>query len=482
MKKSLLLILGAAMLFAGCAKDLTSDLDNLTSRVDQLEKQVESNKKAIEALQSAKFISKVEQTATGWSVTLSDGSVLALYNGKDGAAGADGKPGADGKDGDSFFKSVEVKDGMVIFTLTDGTTFEVPFMQEFAISLDSREIVVEPNTKVKIPFTIVGKTAETEVYVLAGGAYEAEIKDNAVIVKIPSVITKDAVLLAADNGQGKTSIKSLNFEKHAFEVGEYNGAAAFWGSEAKFKVTSNVAYSVTTSVPWIEVVSTKAVVDNTVTVKVLPSPCAYTRTGEVYVRDAFDNIVQTVKIAQGGTSPVMVFNTGYKTIAEAIAGVATNADVKTNGYVDIAISETQAPIEEIIAIPESDMKWVVRVRSIGGGKAENCVIRGIDVRNTELEVKDITIEPASALAGQRPLAKAGEKYGLGYFAFTYGMCVEQDASKPITVKNVIFKVSDELVAYKNATLLYVCPSTGLVTLDGMPDRRTWLTYLSDLRR
>lgn len=460
MKKSLLLILGAAMLFAGCAKDLTSELDNLTSRVDQIEKQVESNKKAIEALQKANFISKVEQTATGWSVTLSDGSVLALYNGKDGAAGADGK------DGDAFFKSVEVKDGMVIFTLTDGTTFEVPLMQEFAISLDSREIAVEPNTKVKIPFTIVGKTAETEVYVLAGGAYEAEIKDNAVIVKIPSVITKDAVLLVADNGQGKTSIKSLNFEEHTFEVGEYNGAASFWGSEAKFKVTSNVAYSVTTSVPWIEVVSTKAVVDNTVTVKVLPSPCAYTRTGEVYVRDAFDNVVQTVKIAQGGTSPVMVFNTGYKTIAEAIAGVADNADVKTNGYVDIAISEAQAPIEEIIAIPESDMKWVVRVRSIGGGKAENCVVRGIDVRNTELEVKDITIEPAVAFKGNRPLAKEGDKYGIGYFPHSYGLCVEQDASKPITVKNVIFKVSDELVAYKDATLLYVCPSTGLVTLDG----------------
>ena len=33
MKKSLLLILGAAMLFAGCAKDLTSDLDNLTTYI-----------------------------------------------------------------------------------------------------------------------------------------------------------------------------------------------------------------------------------------------------------------------------------------------------------------------------------------------------------------------------------------------------------------------------------------------------------------
>ncbi len=469
MKKSLLMILGAAALLAGCAKDLSPDLQKLEDRVAQLEKQVEANKKAIEELQKANFITAVEQTESGWSITLDDGKVLALYNGKDGKDGKDGTNGQDGaagKDGDSFFKSVEIIDGTVVFTLENGDSFSIPYQEEFKLVFDTREIAVEPNTEVKVPFTIVGETTDTEVYVVASGAYEAELVDGAVVVKIPATITKDAVLLAADNGHGKTSIKSLNFEQHTCTAGTYTGIASYWGSEATFKVASNVSYSVTTSAAWLEVVSTKAVVENTVTIKVLPTPCSYTRTGEVYVKDAFDRTVQTVKIAQGGTKPVMVFNTGYDSIADAIAGVSANADVTKNGYVDIAISEAQAPIEEIVAIPESDMKWVVRVRSIGGGKAENCVIRGIDVRNTELEVKDITIEPVAGNAGKRPLAKDGDKYGLGYFAFAYGMCVETDATKPITVKNVIFKVNDDLVTYGNATLLYVCPSTGLVTLDG----------------
>lgn len=471
MKKSLLMILGAAALLAGCAKDLSPDLQKLEDRVAQLEKQVEANKKAIEELQKANFITAVEQTEAGWSVTLDDGKVLTLYNGKDGKDGkdgVDGKDGAAGKDGDSFFKSVEIVDGNVVFTLTDGTSFEIPFAEEFAIKLESRELVVEPNTQVEIPFTIVGKTADTEVYVLGSGAYEASIDGDKVIVKIPATITKNSVLLAADNGHGKTSIKSINFEEHSFTVGTPSGAAPFWGGNVTFKVTSNVDYTVTSSASWLEVVSTKAVTENTVTLKAGPTPCGYTRTAEVYVKDEYKNTVQTITVSQSGTKPVMVFNSGYDSFADAVAAVkdGKNADVTKNGYVDVAVSETQAPLEEIFAIPESDMKWVVRVRSYGGGKAENCVIRGIDVRNTELEVKDITIEPAVSNAGQRPLAKDGDTYGTTYFGYAYGMCVETDASKPITVKNVIFKVNDELVTYKNATLLYVCPSTGLVTLDG----------------
>ena len=465
MKKSLLMILGAAALLAGCAKDLSPEIEKLEDRVAQLEQQVEANKKAIEELQKANFITGVEQTESGWSITLDDGKVLALYNGKD---GENGQPGEPGKDGDAFFKSVEISGSVVIFTLTDGTSFELPFQEDFKIVLSKRDVVVEPDTEVKIPFSIVGKTEDTEVYVIAGGAYEAEIKGDAVVVKIPSTITKDAVLLAADNGHGKTSIKSLNFEEHSFAVGDCSQVAYFWGSKVSFKVTSNVKYSVTTSASWLTVVSTKAVTENTVTIKVSASPCSYTRTGEVYVMDAYNKVIQTVKISQGGTAPVMVFNTSYKSIAAAVAAAVAGTDegVKTNGYVDIAISEAQAPIEEIVAIPESDMRWVVRVRSLGGGKAENCVIRGIDVRNTELEVKDITIEPVSSNAGNRPLAQDGDTYGKSYFGYAYGLCVETGETKSVTVKNVIFKVNDDLVTYANATLLYVCPSTGLVTLDG----------------
>ena len=92
MKKSLIMILGAALLMVGCSKELETKVDDLASRVDEIEAQVKANKAAIEELKNADFIVAVEETSTGWVITLSNGKKLNLYN------GADGKPGADGKD------------------------------------------------------------------------------------------------------------------------------------------------------------------------------------------------------------------------------------------------------------------------------------------------------------------------------------------------------------------------------------------------
>ena len=467
MKKSLIMILGAALLFAGCAKDLTPEVNDLKNQLEQLQQQVEANKKAIEALQDAEFITKVEQTEAGWSITLSNGDVITLYNGKDGAPGKDGQNGQDGQDGDAFFSSVEVKDDVVVFTLVSGASFEVPFLVDFAIVFEKRDFVVEPNSTVKVPFSITGRTPETEVYVLAGGSYTASLEGDVVVINTPETIVANSILVIADNGHGKTSVKSLNLDKYICEVATTDLAANFWGGTTSFTVTTNVGITVESNASWITVSEVKAPSTKTVTLTYTPSPRSYPRVGEVVVKDEYGVVVQTVTVTQGGTALCMVGNNSYKSIAAAIEGAPNQDDVKTSGVVDIAISEPAAPIEELIAIPEnSNLKWVIRVRSIGGGKAENCVIRGIDVRNTELEVHDVTIEPAEAITkGVRPLAKEGDKYGAGYFPHPYGVCVEEGSEKPITLRNVIFKVTDELVAYANATLLYVCPSTGLVTLD-----------------
>ena len=467
MKKSLIMILGAALLFAGCAKDLTPEVNDLKNQLAQLQQQVEANKKAIEALQDAEFITKVEQTEAGWSITLSNGDVITLYNGKDGAPGKDGQDGQNGQDGDAFFSSVEVKDDVVVFTLVSGASFEVPFLVDFAIVFEKRDFVVEPNSTVKVPFSITGRTPETEVYVLASGSYTASLEGDVVVINTPETIVANSILVIADNGHGKTSVKSLNLDKYICEVATTDLAAKYWGGTTSFTVTTNVGITVESNASWITVSEVKAPSTKTVTLTYTPSPRSYPRVGEVVVKDEYGVVVQTVTVTQGGTALCMVGNNSYASIAAAIEGAPNQEDVKTSGVVDIAISETAAPIEELIAIPEnSDLKWVIRVRSIGGGKAENCVIRGIDVRNTELNVHDVTIEPAEAITkGVRPLAKKGDTFGLGYNSNAYGVCVEEGSEKPITLRNVIFKVTDELVAYKNATLLYVCPSTGLVTLD-----------------
>lgn len=459
MKKSLLLILGAAMLFAGCAKDLTSDLDNLTSRVDQIEKQVESNKKAIEALQKANFISKVEQTATGWSVTLSDGSVLALYNG---AAGADGKPGADGKDGDAFFKSVEVKDGMVIFTLTDGKVIEIPFAEEFALKLDERNFVPNPDSEIKVPFTVVGKTPETEVYVMAGSAYEASIVGSAVVIKTPSTIVNGTVLVVADNGQGKTSIKSIELEKNAVKFVGVSAIAPFWGGDVTATIASNVNFSVKSKTDWLTVVSTKTMKESKVTIKAGPSPCSYIRVGEIEITDEYDKTVQTVKISQGG-APMMFINdkTSFKTFAEVTEAVRNGA-YKDEATIDLAISEPETTIKEVLTIPALNKKWNIRVRSFGNGKAENCKIAGIRIEGSadagaEVTINGITIEPMKESAGT-----ASSKYN----TYAYGIMVEENAKSPITIKNTIFSVTDDLKAYGNATMFYVYHAPAAIRVEG----------------
>ena len=58
-----------------------------------------------------------------WYLSVDNGATWYRVSGKDGAAGAPGTPGAAGE---SIFDKVEVKDGYVTFTLSDGTTFKVP--------------------------------------------------------------------------------------------------------------------------------------------------------------------------------------------------------------------------------------------------------------------------------------------------------------------------------------------------------------------
>ena len=147
------MILGTALIMVGCSKELETKVDDLSSRLDALEAQVKANKAAIDELKNADFITAVEETSTGWVITLSNGKKLNLYNGKDGANGADGQPGADG---DSFFSSVVVEGDYVVITLTDGTKITIPLVAEFALQLALNDVVVEPSATVRIKDEIVG--------------------------------------------------------------------------------------------------------------------------------------------------------------------------------------------------------------------------------------------------------------------------------------------------------------------------------------
>ena len=136
MKKmyGLLAIVAISLLMSACYND-----DDLWNKVDELETKVEANvadiailSALVDALNQGKIIVKSEQTENGYVLTFNDGSKVEVFNGQD---GDDGKDGVSGENGDSFFKSVEETDELVIIILTDGRVIKLPKAKEYELRI-----------------------------------------------------------------------------------------------------------------------------------------------------------------------------------------------------------------------------------------------------------------------------------------------------------------------------------------------------------
>ncbi len=454
MKKSLFAILGLAVLLAGCTKELDNRVSDLETRVDQLETQVAANKAAIEALQKASFITDVSQTETGWTITLSDGKVLAIYNGKDGKDGKDGQDGKDGSStaGDSFFSSVVVDGDTVVFTLTDGRSFTVPFASAaFAISLTTDEAVVKAGGTTAIPYSLTGGTTATTINVVAGGYYKASVdtETQQIIITAPETFSEANVMVVANREDGKTNVKTIRISEKSITVDSdpFARAAYFWGDSFTASIVSNVAVSVTSDVSWLELNLTKAAYQLAVTIG--PTPSCITREGHIYVKDNYGNVVQTITVAQSGTFAFFLNNmVSYDDWDSAYTALSTaTADgnnIATDGSVTVYVSQ-DADLG-LITLPANDAIKSLNVvrRPYGGVDPAKTYVQGVVVpAGLPTTVSDVTIRPkeTSVVSG----ANSG---------YPIGILVQNGAVNTLTATNVIFDGTDETYVAHTPTMIY----------------------------
>lgn len=478
MKKILLAIFGAALLMVGCTKEIQTAVNDLNSRVSALEEQVAANKAAIEKFQGGAVIQNVASTTTGWTITLSDDTVLTLYNGTNGADGANGKDGADGKDGkdgengDSFFSSVEVDGDTVIIKLVDGTTFVLPLNVEFELQLLTEDVVLKAAATTPLLYRIKGETPQTKIHVVAGGEYTAKVSENSpeILITAPAVLTPNTIVVMADRGDGKVSVKTINIVGQELEVTTaFARVGYFWGDSFKENVVSNVPVTFSTDVPWLTFEGTKATDEYEVTVKISPTPSSANRTGHVFVKDGAGNVVQDLEVIQGGCPKFFLNNqVSYDTWADAAAALATAAadgkNILNDGTVQVIISQDTELAR--IDLPANDAIKALKIlpRGIGVPTADpsKVVVSAVTVpAGIPTTIENIVIRPAS-----KELVTGYNNCSDGTNGNGTALLIKPGAVN-LTVTNVVFDNSNETWRDQEPTVIYANGSlTGKATFTG----------------
>lgn len=303
MKKILFGLAAAALLFAGCTKELEQRVDQLETDVEQLQSGLDALKKAVEDKLTVEDYKQIEG---GYELLMSDGTKLYLYNGADGAKGDKGDTGAQGEKGDkgdtgaqgekgdtgatgpqgpegpqgpqgekgeagdAFFKSVELsEDGAyLVITLIDGTVYKLPMGSSFNILFTLSETEIVAGETYKVPYQVVGATESDEVYVriLAVSNCAAEVLPAEKAVSVTPEIGAGYVdLYAINNTTGELKAKTISFSgDELMEVETTVFHVSPVGGDVEVPVTTSAEYSLEIEGEWLAYAETKAVREETI--------------------------------------------------------------------------------------------------------------------------------------------------------------------------------------------------------------------------
>ena len=242
-----------------------------------------------------------------------------------------GEDGA-GAAGDSILKSIEEKDGEVVFTLNGDpeVVYTIPMAKAFKLVIANKEYEAAAGATLKIDFTVTNGTAEM-VDCFAGGLYSAKIVGSQVVVNVPDPFQAGQVLVWAQNDKGLFSMVNLSFITAAELVvvtpAEEIAAIPAAAGDFVISLTSNVDVEVSEpAVDWVKAVITKA--DYTLTLTLTENETGEPRETDIeVVRKDNGNLVQKIHIVQLGVDLIPKVTIDFTAQGYANAQDLTNLTV-----------------------------------------------------------------------------------------------------------------------------------------------------------
>lgn len=211
---------------------------------------------------------------------------------------------------DAVFSGVKETSEGVVFILADGSKIVVPRDMPFGLVFDKvAGYEVVGGKTVSIPYTVHNSTEGTVVDAIASGYWTAEVEmtdyiSGNVKVTAPEDGKDGKVLVYANDGKGKTDIKTLSFSNGVLSAVAQTTEIPAVGGEISVSITSNINYDIEVSESWLRLVPpTKAgaTVTETVTFAAGANSAPEVRTAEIRVLDPQGTAVQTFSISQASS-------------------------------------------------------------------------------------------------------------------------------------------------------------------------------------
>ena len=288
--------------------------------------------------------------------------------------------------GVSIFDEVVVDEeaGTVTFTFVGeeglaGDSFVLPLAAKFALEIATNVGLKMNQTSVDIPYTVKGAN-ETTVVDAISMACVAVVDAEKSLVKVTEITTGAQLLVYADNGEGKTSIKKVVFSGESYSVEEVDEVVPAEGGQVVVKGFSNVEFEVVIpeEATWLTLApATKSAFE--LTFEVAANEAEEAREAKVdFVRKATEEILMSVTIAQAAAVVENPFAEKVWSIAAVFGGDADRNMTMDSEYVYVAQAAGGNGAIKAISIADptvtKDVKIATKVSvATNGTHAISCV-------------------------------------------------------------------------------------------------------------